>query len=173
MSGANEYTVHLALGSNLGDKQKNIEEALDKIEERIGSIVSLSAFYLTTPVGFQSENIFLNCVCEVATYIDIYRLFAITQEIEKEIGREKKSKDCQYMDRVIDIDLILAGDQVIDTPELTIPHPRFHTRSFVLDPLYEIAPDLIHPQLGKSIGELREELQKKTPYLCHEVSKRR
>ena len=172
-SGTNKYTLYLSLGSNLGDKQKNIEEALDKIEERIGSIVSLSAFYLTTPVGFQSENIFLNCVCEVTTYIDIYRLFAITQEIEKEIGREQKSKDRQYMDRIIDIDLILAGDQVIDTPELTIPHPRFHTRSFVLDPLYEIAPDLIHPQLGKSIGELREELQKKAPYLCHEVSKRR
>ena len=171
MSKAN--SVYLALGSNLGDKQKNIEEALDKIEERIGSIISLSAFYLTTPVGFQSENIFLNCVCEVVIYIDIYSLFVITQKIEKEIGRTKKSKELQYMDRIIDIDLILAGDLVIDTPELTIPHPRFHTRSFVLDPLYEIAPDLIHPLLGKSIRELREELQKKVPYLCHEVSKRR
>lgn len=158
MNGTNEYTVYLALGSNLGDKQKNIEEALDRIEERIGSIISLSAFYLTAPVGFQSENIFVNCVCEVATDINIYRLFEITQDIEKEIGRSRKSKNGQYTDRTIDIDLILAGDCVIDTPDLTIPHPHFHTRSFVLDPLYEIAPDLVHPLLGKSIRELREKV---------------
>lgn len=150
--------VYLALGSNLGDKQKNIEEALDKIEERIGNITSLSAFHLTAPVGFQSENIFVNCVCEVATTIEIQRLFAITQDIEKEIGRTEKSINGQYADRKIDIDLILAGDTIINTPELTIPHPRFHTRSFVVEPLYEIAPDVIHPVLGKSIREIREGL---------------
>ena len=150
--------VYLALGSNLGDKQKNIEEALDKIEERIGNITSLSAFHLTAPVGFQSENIFVNCVCEIATTIEIHKLFVITQDIEKEIGRTGKSINGQYVDRRIDIDLILAGDTIIDTPELIIPHPRFHTRSFVLDPLYEIAPDVIHPVLGKSIREIREEL---------------
>lgn len=150
--------VYLALGSNLGDKQKNIEEALDKIEERIGNITSLSAFHLTAPVGFQSENIFVNCVCEVATTIEIQRLFAITQDIEKEIGRTEKSINGQYADRKIDIDLILAGDTIIDTPELTIPHPRFHTRSFVVEPLYEIAPDVIHRVLGKSIREIREGL---------------
>ncbi|SFL01043.1 2-amino-4-hydroxy-6-hydroxymethyldihydropteridine diphosphokinase [Proteiniphilum acetatigenes] len=160
MNGTNEYTVYLALGSNLGDKQKNIEEALDKIEERIGSITSLSAFYLTSPVGFQSESIFVNCVCEVITHLNIYELFAITQGIEKEIGRSHKSKNGQYADRIIDIDLILAGNLVIDTPELTVPHPRFHTRSFVLDPLYEIAPDLIHPLLEKPIRQLRDELHR-------------
>lgn len=158
MSEANEYTVYLALGSNLGDKQKNIEDALDKIEERIGSITSLSAFHLTTPIGFQSESIFVNCVCEVLTSIDILELFVITQEIEKEIGRSEKSINGEYADRTIDIDLILADDRVIETPELTIPHPQFHTRSFVLDPLYEIAPDLVHPLLGKTIRKLRLEL---------------
>lgn len=158
MNETNEYTVYLALGSNLGDKQKNIEEALDKIEERIGSIISLSAFYLTTPVGFQSENIFVNCVCEVATFMDIYSVFSETQDIEKEIGRTVKSRNGQFSDRVIDIDLIMAGNLVINTPDLIIPHPRFHNRSFVLDPLYEIAPDLIHPLLGKSIRELKEKL---------------
>lgn len=155
----NEYTVYLALGSNLGDKQKNIETALDKIEERIGSITSLSAFYLTPPLGFKSENIFVNCACEVVTNINIYKLFSITQSIEKEIGRTQKSKNSQYADRLIDIDLILAGDMVVETPELTIPHPRFHTRSFVIEPLYEIAPDLIHPLQGKSIRELRDALR--------------
>jgi 2-amino-4-hydroxy-6-hydroxymethyldihydropteridine diphosphokinase len=156
----NKYTVYLALGSNLGDKQKNIEETLDKIEERIGSITSLSAFYLTAPVGFQSENIFVNCVCEVITHINIYELFSITQDIEKEMERAGKSKNGQYADRIIDIDLILTGDLVIDTSELTVPHPRFHTRSFVLDPLYEIAPELIHPLLGKTVRELRAELNR-------------
>lgn len=158
MNKVNEYAVYLALGSNLGDKQRNIEEALDKIEERIGNITSLSAFYLTAPIGFQSENVFVNCVCEVTTNINIYDLFSITQEIEKEIGRTGKSSQGHYADRTIDIDLILAGNQVIDTPELTVPHPRFHIRSFVLDPLYEIAPDLIHPLSGKTIRELRGEL---------------
>ncbi|WP_298651547.1 2-amino-4-hydroxy-6-hydroxymethyldihydropteridine diphosphokinase [uncultured Proteiniphilum sp.] len=155
--------VYLALGSNLGDKQKNIEEALDKIEERIGSIISLSAFHLTIPLGFQSENLFVNCVCEVVTDMNIYRLFAITQQIEKETGRADKSKNGRYADRTIDIDLILAGNLVIDTPELTVPHPRFHTRSFVLDPLFEIAPDLVHPLSGKTIRELREELDRNGP----------
>jgi 2-amino-4-hydroxy-6-hydroxymethyldihydropteridine diphosphokinase len=155
-----EYTVYLALGSNLGDKQKNIEEALDKIAERIGNIISLSAFYLTNPVDFQSENIFVNCVCEVTTRVNACRLFLIAQGIEKEMGRSSKSKDGQYADRIIDIDLILAEDLVIDTPELTIPHPRFHTRAFVLDPLCEIAPDLVHPLSGKTVKELRTELNR-------------
>lgn len=152
------YTIYLALGSNLGDKQGNIEAALDKIEERIGSITSLSAFYLTSPLGFESDNIFVNCVCELLTDIDIITVFATTQSIEKEIGRGKKSENGIYADRLIDIDLIMAGDKIINRPELTIPHPLFHRRAFVVDPLFEIAPDLVHPLLKKSIRKLKEEL---------------
>lgn len=153
-------TIYLALGSNLGDKQRNIETALEKIEERIGSIISLSAFYLSLPVGFESANMFVNCACEVATNLDIYKVFFITQEIEKESGRTEKSLNGTYADRTIDIDLILAGNLVIDTPALTVPHPRFHARSFVLDPLFEIAPDLVDPLSGKSVRELREALNR-------------
>lgn len=153
-----EYTVYLSLGSNLGDKQKNIVEALDKIEERIGNITSLSAFYVTIPEGFESHNVFVNCVCEVSTILDIYTLFVITQDIEKESGRTRKSVNGNYADRVLDIDLIMAGDMVINSPELTIPHPRFHTRSFVIDPLNEIAPHVVHPLLGKTVEELRGDL---------------
>lgn len=153
--------VYLALGSNLGDKQKNLEEALDKIEDRIGLITSLSSFHVTTPAGFQSDHIFLNCVCEVNSQLAVYELFAVTQQIEKEMGRADKSKDGQYSDRTIDIDLILAEDLMIDTPELTVPHPRFRTRAFVLEPLFEIAPDLVDPLSGKTVRELRAELNRK------------
>ena len=155
------HSVFLALGSNLGDKQKNIEETLDRISERIGKVTSLSAFYITTPVGFHSVHNFVNCVCEVVTNLDILSLFSITQEIEKEMGRFTKSVDGQYTDRIIDIDLIIAGNLILRSPELTIPHPAFHTRDFVLAPLSEIAPDMVHPIIGKTIRQLKEELDRK------------
>ncbi|MDR0422584.1 MAG: 2-amino-4-hydroxy-6-hydroxymethyldihydropteridine diphosphokinase [Proteiniphilum sp.] len=154
-----EYTIYLALGSNRGDRRKNMEEALSKIEKRIGNITARSTFHQTRPVGFQSENMFINSVCEVVTRISINDLLSITQEIERETGRTHKSKNGEYADRTIDIDLILAGDRVIDTPTLTLPHPRCHTRTFVLDPLCEIAPHLIHPLSGKTVTELRAELE--------------
>lgn len=153
-------SIFLALGSNLGNKEQNILVALDKIEEQIGKIISLSALYITSPVGFNSPNQFVNCVCEVTFHSDIMSLFSKTQEIEREMGRSTKSVAGYYSDRIIDIDLILAGDLVLNTPTLTIPHPAFHTRDFVLTPLCEIAPDRIHPILGKSIRQLKEELNR-------------
>lgn len=152
------YSIYLSLGSNLGDKQKNLETALLKIEERIGEIISLSAFYITNPVGFSSQNLFVNCVCEVYTNMDILMVFAIAGKIEKEMGRQEKSKNGHYLDRLIDIDLILAGDLIINLPDLKIPHPRFRERLFVLEPLCEIEPELIDPVSGKTIRELRDKL---------------
>lgn len=157
------YSIILALGSNLGNKRQNIAFALNQIEERIGSITSLSALYDTLPVGFYSTHNFVNCVCEVDTNLNISDLFSITQEIEKEMGRSNKSTNANYSDRIIDIDLIMAGNLILQTERLTIPHPLFHTRDFVLMPLCEIAPERIHPVIGKTIRRLKEELdQKKT-----------
>ncbi|MFA5649632.1 MAG: 2-amino-4-hydroxy-6-hydroxymethyldihydropteridine diphosphokinase [Proteiniphilum sp.] len=150
--------VFLALGSNLEDRQENIKAAYRKIEERIGRITSFSAFYYSRPVGFESEHDFVNSVCEVVSELSIHDLFAKVQAIEKEMGRHRKSRGEEYADRIIDIDLLLAGNRVINTPELTVPHPRMHLRHFVMDPLLEIAPEVVHPVLRKTIRELKAEL---------------
>lgn len=156
------FSIFLSLGSNLGDREKNIKKAYKKIEKQIGEIKSSSAFFYSSPVGFISNNEFANTVCEVSTTMDIYSIFAATQLIEKEIGRVDKSIKNYYSDRIIDIDIILIGELVINTPQLTIPHPKFHERNFVLSPLCEIAPDVIHPILKKSIREIKNELNEKS-----------
>jgi 2-amino-4-hydroxy-6-hydroxymethyldihydropteridine diphosphokinase len=152
------HRIFFGLGSNLGDKEKNIEEAYRRIEERIGKIVSKSAFYVTRPEGFQSENWFVNTVCEVISEVPVEKVFAITQTIEKQLGRTEKSINGKYADRVIDIDMLMVDDCIIDTPELTVPHPRMHLRRFVLVPFSEIAPDVVHPVLKQSIRDLLEQL---------------
>ena len=150
--------LFLGFGSNLGSKKENILNAYSEIEKRIGKIISRSAFYITNPQGFESVNYFLNSACEVECGMDVYSAFVETQFIEKLIGRTSKSNNGIYSDRIIDIDILLADDLVIDTPELTIPHPLLHTRRFVLEPLAEIAPDYIHPILHKTILQLLNEL---------------
>lgn len=156
-----QHIIFFALGSNLGDKQKNIEDAYNKIEERIGRITSVSALHITMPEEFESDHLFVNSVCEVVSELDVNTVFAITQEIEKEIGRSEKSKNGVYNDRIIDIDLLMMDDLVLNAPGLTLPHPRFHLRNFVLDPFCEIAPDVVHPVLKKTIRELRLELDRR------------
>ena len=146
--------VYFGLGTNLGDKEHNLRLAVRKIEERVGKVVSLSAFYATAPWGFSSEHTFLNAATCVETLLPPLSVLHLTQEIEREIGRTHKSVGGVYSDRVIDIDLLLYGDQVLDTPELKLPHPLMHERRFVMEPLAEIAPDLVHPILKKKMREL-------------------
>lgn len=146
--------VYLGLGTNLGDKEANLHGAVQKINERIGEVASLSAFYVTAPWGFSSENSFLNAACCVETGLSPLDLLRETQAIERELGRMKKSVGGCYSDRLIDIDILLYGDLILHTPELEIPHPLMTERRFVMEPLAEIAPDVVHPVLGKKLGEL-------------------
>jgi 2-amino-4-hydroxy-6-hydroxymethyldihydropteridine diphosphokinase len=146
--------VYLGLGSNLGNKEKNLRAAVQKIGERVGDVDSLSAFYVTSPWGFQSENTFLNAVVCVETLLSPYELLAVTQQIEREIGRTAKSANSAYADRLIDIDLLMFEDRIVNDPALVLPHPLMHKRRFVMEPFAEIAPDAVHPVLKKTISQL-------------------
>ena len=136
------HQVYLGLGTNLGDKEANLKVAIEEIRKRVGEITSLSAFHASEPWGFESENSFLNAVCCVHTDLSPMETLRTTQEIERSLGRLKKSTGGNYSDRVIDIDILLYDDLHIDTPELTIPHPLMWQRDFVMIPLREIAPDI-------------------------------
>ena len=146
--------VYLGLGTNLGDKEANLDMAMEEIRKRVGEILSLSAYYITEPWGFDSKNAFLNAVCKISTSLSPLDVLLTTQSIEKDLGRMKKSVNGQYSDRPIDIDILLYDDIVLDSPNLTIPHPLMHKRTFVMEPLSEIAPELVHPVLHKSMKEI-------------------
>ncbi|MDD3727979.1 MAG: 2-amino-4-hydroxy-6-hydroxymethyldihydropteridine diphosphokinase [Dysgonamonadaceae bacterium] len=158
-SHTNLSSVYLGLGTNLGDKQKNIEVALEKIEEQIGRIISLSALYLSKPHGFKSNNLFVNCAINVETALTPLELLVETQSIEKEMGRTDKLLSSGYTDRIIDIDILFYKDFIINNnPNFIVPHPHIQERDFVLKPMSEIAPNFIHPVLKKSISELLSRL---------------
>lgn len=153
--------VYIGLGTNLGDKEQNLRGAVQKIEEQIGKIVSLSAFYVTAPWGFNSENSFLNAAVCVETELLPLEALEETQAIERELGRTHKSVDGAYSDRLIDIDLLLYDDWILsatspDGAELNLPHPLMAERAFVMLPLAEIAPERVHPVLGKTMREISD-----------------
>lgn len=150
--------VYLGLGTNLGDKEQNLRTAVQKIEERIGKLVSLSAFYATAPWGFSSDNGFLNAAVCIETNLDPLEVLKATQVIERELGRAHKSIGGVYSDRLIDVDLLLYGDVVMSKGELTLPHALMAERRFVMEPLAEIAPEVIHPVLGKTMRQINNEL---------------
>lgn len=132
------HKLYLSLGTNLGNRKANIREAIEKIQEQIGDIVRQSALYETAPWGFSSPNDFINaCVC-VATILSPRQVLLATQRIEREMGRTMKSKDGEYHDRIIDIDILLYDDVQVNEPDLKIPHPLMHEREFVMVPLKEI-----------------------------------
>ena len=146
--------VYLSLGSNVGDRQAYLGKAIERLQTK-GRIVSVSSFYETEPVEFTDQSWFLNCAVSLETTEMPEELMATIFEIEQELGRQRVQPKGP---RTIDIDILLIGDKVIDSPELTVPHPAMHERRFVLAPLAEIAPAVRHPVLKKNILELLDML---------------
>jgi 2-amino-4-hydroxy-6-hydroxymethyldihydropteridine diphosphokinase len=142
-------TAYLGLGSNLGERRANLERALSFLSQRL-RLEKLSSIYDSEPVGNTEQPRFLNMACQANTTLSPPALLALAKGIETKMGRTGGSGD----PRLIDIDILLYGDQVIKTPELVVPHPRLTERAFVLVPLVEIAPELIHPLEGKTAREL-------------------
>ena len=145
-----KHQVYLGLGSNMGDRQALLEKAIQLISERVGVVTRRSSFIETEPWGFESPNQFLNAVILSESDKTPREVLQVTQQIEREMGRKKKSKrmnasnksDCQYTDRPIDIDILLYDNLTIDEPDLKIPHPLMHKRDFVMKPLREICQNL-------------------------------
>ena len=134
------HQVYLGLGSNLGDKVWNLSEAIRLIAERVGQVVRQSSFIETEPWGFRSDNTFLNAVILCETDKTPREVLLLTQQIERDMGRRQKSVSVGYIDRTIDIDILLYDDLTVDEPDLKIPHPLMHQRDFVMRPLQEIRP---------------------------------
>lgn len=149
--------AYLGLGTNMGNRRKNMITAAALLAERVGDILALSGFYETEPWGFESANIFLNAVVKLKTDLSPLELLCATQHIEIEMGRTEKSNGT-YHDRIIDIDILLYDDVLMQTTCLTLPHPLMHERKFVMQPLAEIAPFLKHPVLNERIIDLNEKL---------------
>jgi len=147
-------SVYLSLGSNLGDRERHLRDAVARMEAT-GQIISVSSFYETEPVEMTDQAWFLNCAVALATIHTPQHLMAAMLTIEHEMGRRRTQKKGP---RTIDIDILLFGGLILDSQELTIPHPAMHQRRFVLEPLAEIAPEVRHPVLQKSVWELLKEL---------------
>jgi len=143
-------TVYLGLGSNLGDRETNLVEAVRRLG-RLAAVERLSSVYETEPVGYQEQPPFLNAACSVITSFGPFQLLVLLKGLEKDMGRMPSFPGGP---RLIDVDILLYGDRVISTPRLSVPHPRMADRAFVLAPLAEIAPGLVHPVLGLTIKEL-------------------
>lgn len=156
--------LYLSLGTNLGNKRENLTRAIETLSLALGKCIAVSQFIETAPWGFESDNSFLNCAVAFDTDLAPLELLDITESIERGLGRTQKSNNGHYRDRIIDIDILLYGDNIIVSDRLTIPHPLMHKRDFVLEPLAEIAPETQHPVLHKSIKQLMEENKEQT--LC-------
>ena len=147
--------VALSLGSNLGNRLEFLQQAINLINLRSGTITNISNFYESEPWGFNCENYFLNATVKLVTSLSPLDLLIELQKIEKLLGRKNKTKD-SYESRTIDIDIIFYENVIIQTPQLTIPHPLMHKRKFVLVPLNEIAPNWMHPIFKLNVQQLLE-----------------
>jgi len=153
---AEPVSVYLGLGSNVGDRKENLDRALGFLSERL-RVEEVSSIYDTTPEDNPDQPRFLNLVAHVYTTLEPQGLLALLKGIESKLGRTPSAR---YSPRPMDIDILFYGKQVLNTPTLTIPHARIPERAFVLVPLNEIAPELIHPVSGKSVKQILAELKR-------------
>ena len=150
MNPTNKHRIYLALGSNLGDREANLGAGLKALSPQV-KILRESPIYETAPWGYEEQEDFLNMVVEAETSLEPEALLAQLKAVEEAVGR---TPTFRYGPREIDVDLLFYDDLVLETDELTIPHPHLHERAFVLVPLANLAPDLRHPTLGRMIKEL-------------------
>jgi 2-amino-4-hydroxy-6-hydroxymethyldihydropteridine diphosphokinase len=144
------FEIYLGLGSNLGDRMGNMTSAVERLSQKI-TIKKPSSIYETEPVYYKEQPLYLNAVLSAVTELDPFELLRFVKSIESDLGRQPSFRNAP---RTIDIDILFYGDQVVETQEITIPHPRIAERAFVLVPLAEIAPRLVHPLLQKRVSEL-------------------
>lgn len=148
----NEHTIYLALGTNLGDRAANLKQAIAAMPPQI-TVKAKSSVYETPPWGYEEQPKFLNQVLKAKTYLDPDTLLKHLKRLEVALGRKESFTNGP---RLIDMDILFYDDLIVNTPTLTIPHPRLHERAFVLMPLMDISPELVHPVLQKSIHDLAE-----------------
>ncbi len=145
--------AYLCLGGNIGDREFYFIEAIKFIKAQTGNIISLSKFYETEAWGTDHQQAYLNCCLKLNTKLNSSELIQQLLDIEKQLGRIRNPSN-QYQARTIDIDILLFNNEVINTEQLIVPHPRMHLRKFVLIPLNEIASEFLHPTLNKTIFSL-------------------
>jgi 2-amino-4-hydroxy-6-hydroxymethyldihydropteridine diphosphokinase len=143
--------VFLQLGSNLGDRELLLKDAITEIEDRVGNILECSKVYESTPWRVEGQENYLNQILKVRTILLADDVLLTVLDIEKQLGRVRIEK---WGERLIDIDIIFYNDSIIETPELCVPHKHLHERMFVLTPLHNIAPEMVHPKYNKTIEEL-------------------